>query len=81
MGASNGEHMMDASVQGLPCEHMCPIWDLGNPGYEQAHHHGRGDPVVIEDQPDGSMQGVVVVALPLELTPHLGELPLKGCPS
>jgi len=27
------------------------------------------------------MQGLMVVALRLELTPHLKELPLKGCPS
>ena len=67
---------MDASVQGLPCERASLIWDLGNLNCERARLHGRGDPKVIEDQPDGSAQGLVVVALRLELTPHLGELPL-----
>ena len=54
---------MDADVQGLPCECMRPIQDLGNSDYERACLHDRGDLEVIEDQPDGSVQGVVVVAL------------------
>ena len=71
MGAGDGERAMDAGVQGIPCECACPIWDLGNSDYERACLHGRGDPEVIENQPDGSVQGVVVVALRLELTSHL----------
>ena len=76
MGAGDGERMMDTSVQSLPCERARSIQDLGNPDCERAHLHGRGDPEVVENQPEGSAQGVVVVALRLELTPHLGELPL-----
>ena len=53
-----------------------PIWDLGNPDMERARLHGQGDPEVIEDQPDDSAQGIMVIAPRLELTPHLGELPL-----
>ena len=67
---------MDAGVHGLPCERARLIWDLGNPDYERARLHGRGDLEIVEDQPDGSAQGVMVIALRLELTPHLGELPL-----
>ena len=81
MGAGNGKRVMDTGVQGLPCERTRPIRDLGNSHYERAHLHGRGNPEVIKDQPDGNVQGVVVVALRLELSPHLRELPLKGCPS
>ena len=67
---------MDPSVQGLPCECALSIRDLGNPDYERARLHSRGDPEVFEDQPDGSAQGGVVITLQLELTPHLEELPL-----
>ena len=63
MGASDGERAMDADVQGLPCERARLIWDLGNPDYERARLHGGGDPEVIKDQPDGSAQGVMVIAL------------------
>ena len=63
MGADDGERMMDTDVQGLPYKHVRPIRDLGNPNYERAHLHGWGDPEVVEDQPDGSAQGVVVVSL------------------
>ena len=63
MGAGDGERAMDPSVQGLPCECALSIRDLGNPDYERAHLHSRGDPEVIEDQPNGSMQGVMVVTL------------------
>jgi len=73
MGAGDGKRVMDTGVQGLPSECARPIQDLGNPYYERARLHGRGDPKVIEDQPNSSAQGVVVVALQLELTPHLGE--------
>ena len=45
---------MDAGVQGLPYERARPIQDLGNSDYERAHLHGRGNPEVIEDQPNGS---------------------------
>ena len=76
MRVGDGECVMDASVQGLPCECTRRIRDLGNPDCERARLHGQGDPEVVEDQPDGSAQGVMVVALQLELTPHLGELPL-----
>ena len=47
------------------------VQDLGNPDCERARLPGRGDPEVIEDQPDDSAQGIVVIALRLELTPHL----------
>ena len=54
---------MDVGVQGLPCECACPIYNLGNLNYERARLHGWGDPEVIEDQPDGSAQDFMVIAL------------------
>ena len=56
---------MNAGVQGLPCERARLIQDLGNPDSERARLHGWGDLEVIEDQSNGSAQGIVVVAFRL----------------
>ena len=76
MRVGDGKLAMDADVQGLPSECTRLIRDLGHPDCERARLHGQGDPNVIEDQPDGNAQGIMVVALRLELTPHLRALPL-----